>query len=60
MSAGLDVVEAKQLIVLVHIPHSIEMILSASIPRSAGVPRAVLRAGANGVPSTPGRLDRND
>jgi hypothetical protein len=57
---SLDVVEAKQLIVLVHIPHRIEMILSASTPCSAGGPRAVKRAGANGAPSTPGRLDRND
>ena len=47
-------------IVMVHIPHNIEMILSASVPCSAGVPRAVIRASANGVPSTPGRLDRNE
>ena len=41
----MEVVEAKQLMVLLHVPHSIELILSASVPCSAGVPRAVRRAG---------------
>jgi len=46
--AGLEVVEAKHLMVLLHVPHSIELILSASVPCSAGVPRAVRRADADG------------
>ena len=58
--AGLDVAGPKQLMVLVHVPHSIELILSASVPCSAGEPRAVLRADADGVPSTPGRLGKSD
>ena len=53
---GFDVAEPKQSMVLVHVPHSIELILSASVPCSAGGPRAVRRAGADGAPSAPGRL----
>jgi hypothetical protein len=41
----LEVVEAKQLMVLVRLPHRIELILSVSVPPSAGEPRAVKRAG---------------
>jgi hypothetical protein len=58
--AGLDVVESKQLMVLFYILHSNKLILSASVPCSAGGPRAVRRAEQNGAPSTPGRLGEND
>ena len=40
----------KQSMVLVHVPHSIELILSASVPCSAGGPRAgVTRGGRRGA-----------
>jgi hypothetical protein len=43
--AGLEVVEAKHLMVLLHVPHSIELILSASVPCSAGGRRAGVTRG---------------
>ena len=42
---GLDVAGPKQLMFLVHVPHSIELILSASVPCSAGGPRAGVTRG---------------
>jgi hypothetical protein len=53
---GLDVLESKKLMVLFHLLDRNELILSTSFPCFAGGSRALRRAIANGVPSTPGRL----
>jgi len=56
---GFRAEEVYEVLCITTASENIELILSASVPHSAGGPRAVKRAGANGAPSTPGRIGEN-